>query len=238
MPQEHLSFIKWVSLSRPNFNCTVLSFVFFVLHYVPCTLHFTICNCGSLHYKPWLLWDSFCNFWVCICDFYFVCHCDCNKQPTLYKNCFRKSPHTFNNWFHKRISIIFAHVFYGLHIVYRIYQRLHHVELVSLISFLTCLICFMSPVCVTNSVNAYSADLSFNNKQTKTNLRWRWNAHQLAQWFIVEHCCSDNLYIYTMCRPTYIVSCWSTSVHKKGLVGLCVCCLYESEDWRSMVRWW
>jgi len=52
----------------------IFCFVFFVLHYVPCncTLHVTICNCGSLHYKPWLLWDSFCNFWVCICDFYFL----------------------------------------------------------------------------------------------------------------------------------------------------------------------
>jgi len=83
IPQEHLSFIKLVSLSRPNFNCVVLSF-FFVLHYVPCTLHVTICNCGSLHYKPWLLWDSFCNFWECICDLYSCCcHCCCNKQLTL-----------------------------------------------------------------------------------------------------------------------------------------------------------
>jgi len=71
--------IKLVSLSRPNFNCIVLSFVFFVLHYVSCTLHVTICNCRSLHYKHWLLWDSFCNVWVVIVYFF---HCCCNKQLT------------------------------------------------------------------------------------------------------------------------------------------------------------
>jgi len=72
IPQEHLSFIKLVSLSRPNLNYIVylLFSLFCITYHVRCML--LIRNCGSLHYKPWLLWDSFCNFWVCICEFYFV----------------------------------------------------------------------------------------------------------------------------------------------------------------------
>jgi len=27
-------------------------------------------------------WDLFCNFWVCICDWFYFCHCCCNKQLT------------------------------------------------------------------------------------------------------------------------------------------------------------
>jgi len=68
IPHELLSFIKLLSINRP-INCIVLSFVFFVLHYVPCTLHVTICNCRSL---PCLFWDSFCNFWVYIYDCLFL----------------------------------------------------------------------------------------------------------------------------------------------------------------------